>query len=157
LLIRALAFPSPDIPPLAAQILQKIGKPAADLLFQAMQERPEIQLICAETLASQGDARAAIMLVPFLACFLQPEGERAALALVGVGDAETLPRNIVAETRLTVYQRIEILKWLDRLRFYRWDVAFMSPLPDVPGFCQRILRERETRYHEGARQILSHY
>jgi HEAT repeat protein len=156
-LICALEDPSPYVRRGAAQALIKIGEPATDPLFRTMQVTGPLQTLCAEILALLKDTRAALHLVPCLAYFNQPTGERAEQFLRSVGNASTLPRRIVAETRLSVDQRVAILNWLELLRFYQWNISYMDPLPDVLAFCRQILQEKETAYHEGAQQILAHY
>lgn len=155
--VQELAEQSSYLPMLAVRSLITMGEPARDPLYQAMQESETGCLVCAEVLAAMQDARAALCLVPFLAQRDQMHGKRAERALRSLGDYDTLPRKIVAEARLSVPQRIEILQGLGTLRFYRWDVTKMSPLPDIPAYCEMMLQENELDNHAGAQQILNHY
>jgi len=67
----------------------------------------------------------------------------AAEALGKLGTQRTLPRKVLADTRMSLQHRWELLETLRRLRFRdkQEGIALHFFLPDIGAFCQQVIQE----------------
>jgi HEAT repeat protein len=129
----------------AAQALVAIGPPSIEPLIQEIWDpRPGIRQEVLETLAKIGAPAVAALIRT--ARYGKGQVQEDAFRVLGkIGGPHTLPRKVIAETRLTPQQRLEILKFL--LAYHK--------LPSVRSFCQQALHEPNAAVKEGAYALLA--
>jgi HEAT repeat protein len=123
-LIRMLGSPHAEIRANAVQVLGNVGAPAVRLLAHALHD-------------SNGAVRAC-----------------AARALMDIGDARTLPRKVLADTRLSARRKARALELLRRVDYRDEDIALRYPLPEIPHYCEQMLTDTDPAVQEGARAVL---
>jgi hypothetical protein len=105
-----------------------------------------IRWSAAEALGKIGDASAVSALVETLKDQDTNVRCRAAEMLGKIGDSVTLPRKILASSRLLAQERIEVLDTLRRARGYRF--------ADTPALCRTVLNEEDLEARLGAQNVL---
>jgi hypothetical protein len=78
----------------------------------------------------------------------------AANALRKIGDSDTLPRKILADSRFSAQERIEVLDRLRRVRYKDRYTTFRYTLPDTRTLCQAVLNEEDAEARTGAQIVL---
>ena len=83
----------------------------------------------------------------------------AAIVLENIGDSDTLPRKILAESRLSTQERINVLERLRRVRcnihYHVHNVTLRYTFPETRALCQMVLNEKDTKAREGAQAALN--
>jgi HEAT repeat protein len=123
-LIGMLGSPHAEIRANAVQVLGNVGAPAVRLLAHALHD-------------NSGTVRAC-----------------AARALMDIGDARTLPRKLLADTRLSARRKARALELLRRVDYRDEELLLHYPLPEIPHYCEQMLTDTDAAVQEGARAVL---
>jgi HEAT repeat protein len=123
-LIAMLGSPYVEIRANAVQVLGNVGAPAVRLLVQALND-------------GNGAVRAS-----------------AARALMDIGDAQTLPRKVLADPRLSARRKARALEVLRRVDYHDEAIVLRYPLPEIPLFCDQMLADTDAAVQAGARAVL---
>ena len=82
--------------------------------------------------------------------------ENVADLMTQLGDSYTLPRLVVAETRLTPRDRASILDYMRRVRYSDRHITFrFTAIGDVVSYCRQIANDTNPEVQAGARAILT--
>jgi len=156
-LIRQLA--NSDTRKQTIDALVQHGSDAVESLCQALgDEDQEVRRHATAALGKIGDARAVEPLCKALGDEDSMVRVFAAMSLEQIGDAVTLPRKVLAETRLTPQQRLRGLEALRHVRYVRYrDISRVLhyPLPHIRGFCQMMQQDDDNAVREGAQAVLA--
>ncbi|MCW3097793.1 MAG: lyase [Chthonomonadaceae bacterium] len=77
---------------------------------------------------------------------------RAAEALKRIGDSDTLPRKILASSRWSARERIDVLEKLRHVHKAEWTLHYT--IPETRTLCQIVLNETDADASKGAQSVL---
>lgn len=164
-LIGALKDTNHDVREEAAGSLGEIGDSAAvsALVATLQDEHKDVRRSAADALGiityASGDAVAASGLIEALEDEDPIVRRSAARALSFIGDSETLPRHILAESRFSPQERIDILERLRGVRYALEDLlGHKSTLrylfSDTLTLCRAVIQEDNVAARKGAQEVL---
>jgi HEAT repeat protein len=146
----------------AAEILGKIGDASAiPALIEALQdEEPSVRGCAADALGRIGDVAAVPALIEAWNARDRWERRPSHDALWSMGDDVTLPRKILAETRFSPQERIDMLEKLRRVRGEGSDLignttARHYQFPETAALCEEVLWEEDADARKGAQSVLN--
>jgi len=107
----------------------------------------------ANAIGKIGDARAVEPLCKALQDKDAQIREYAAVALKRMGNASTLPRKVLRETRLSPLQRLKALEALWQVNYWG-DAHLWFPLPKITVYCRMKLLDWDKEVRQSARAVL---
>ena len=153
-LIEALKDSKSDVRKWAAWALGEIKDPSAvAVLCEALKDSE----VCIQNKAADALVRIGVPAVPALSEALKDSDSdvrwRVAVALGWIGDSKTLPRKILASSRLTAQKRIEALDALRKARRGAFTTRLFS-FPETRNLCESVLLEEDLDARTGAQAVL---
>lgn len=150
-LILLLRNPDSSVAWRAVVALVEIGVPAVEALIRALTDRDEsTQWRAARVLGKIGDMRAVEPLIEALKDGSSRVRQGAAIALCYLGDANSLPRRVLAQASLLVEQRVRIIEALRKVQYEDEYRRLRYFLPNIETFCEQMLQDVDRTVREGA-------
>ncbi len=138
----------------ATKALESIGYTAVPALCEALKDSDEdVRGLAADALGGIKDPSAVPALCETLKDSDSDVRENAKQALGWIGDSKTLPRKILACSRLTAQKRIEALDALRKARKGAFSTRLFS-FPETRKLCESVLLEEDLDARTGAQAVL---
>ncbi len=142
----------------AIEVLMKVGTSAVALLCAALKdEEPLVREIVASALGKIEEGEAVSALIESLQDADVNVQLQAAKSLNRLGDSFTLPRKVIACSKLSAQQRIDALEALRRVRFKRLSAYFTLEydFPNTLELCEVVSLTGDEELKAGAQIILN--